>query len=112
MGLMELLSRHLISYATDEKWLHDIMDPKKRNRSHLYKKAMIHYILTAGDPEFNNIVIPGDKVKTVTPNQKYLITQSIVQQKQESPDDLIPEADPFLIVADASEIGDIMGGLK
>lgn len=65
MGIRELLSRHLISYARDEKWLHDLMDEKK-DRSQLYKKAMKFYINNANDPEFRNIPMQ-EQYKVIIP---------------------------------------------
>lgn len=91
----KILSRHLISYARDEKWLHDLMESKK-DKAQLYKKAMRFYIANAGDPEFNNTIIHA-KLAPVTVGYG-----SVCKFEDVRPED---------IEADASEIGNIMNGL-
>lgn len=117
MGLIEMLSRHLISYSREEKWLHDLMD-SKRDRSGLYKKAIKHYIQTAGDPEFNDTVIPGGQARPIIqpipplPSHSTVLEAMTLSALSAAKDDEIKAVDPNEITADASEIENIMGGLR
>lgn len=105
MGI-KILSRHLISYAKDEKWLHDLMDGKK-DRSQLYKKAMQFYINNANDPEFRGI--PVQEQYKATPSAPIGIIEGkhIEATKEEVEDISLGE---FQI--DPNELMSIMNGGK